>query len=61
MKVIESNEGLVKFDNGLVISSEHERDCCEHNYLDFEQMTVGREFKTMSAAQFVDAITIKDV
>jgi len=59
MKVIKNDNELVEFDNGLKLSSYHDQDCCEHNYLDFEQMTVGREFKTMNAAQFVDAITIK--
>ncbi len=60
MKVIKNSDGEVKFDNGLTLGYEHSQDCCENNYLDFEQMTIGREFKTMSAGQFVDAITIKD-
>jgi hypothetical protein len=60
MKVIKNNDESVEFDNGLKLSCDHSRDCCEHNYLDFEQLTVGRDFKTMNAAQFVGAITLKD-
>lgn len=60
MKVITMNDEIVEFDNGLKLSYDHSRDCCEHNYLDFEQMTVGREFPTMTAAEFVDSITLKD-
>lgn len=59
MKVTKSDE-QVEFDNGLKLGYKHCQSCCENNYLDFEQMTVGREFKTMNAAQFVDAITIKE-
>lgn len=30
-----NNDGIV-FDNGNTISDYHERDCCEHNFADFE-------------------------
>jgi hypothetical protein len=60
MKVIESNEDKVVFDNGLEVIGEGDVDCCANNYLDFEQLPVGAELPTMTAGQFVDAITLKD-
>lgn len=60
MKVITSEENKLEFDNGLVIEGNHSQDCCEHNYLDFEQLPVGTELPDMSAAKFVEAITIKE-
>ena len=60
MKVIVSKDDLVEFDNGLKLYSEHSQDCCEHNYLDFEQLHIGREFPNMDATAFVKAIKIKE-
>lgn len=60
MIVVKNNEETVKFDNGLVLSSDFTPDCCAVNYLDFEQLHVGREFKHMTAQEFLDAITIKE-
>lgn len=34
----------IEFDNGVIISSYHDPDCCESNYLDFSQFRVGMEF-----------------
>ena len=61
MKVIESEEGYLKFDNGLILESRHEQNCCEINYLDFEeQLPVGTELPTMTAKEFAKAIKIGD-
>lgn len=38
MKISEVNSNYIKFDNGSLITYEHERDCCEWNYADFEQI-----------------------
>lgn len=61
MKVIVCEpDDHVEFDNGLVLSIDHDQDCCEYNYLDFEQLHVGREFSDMTAGEFVDTITMKE-
>lgn len=60
MKIIKSEDSYVEFDNGLVIEGEGAMDCCELNYLDFEQFTVGTEFKTMTAEEAAKAIRVKD-
>lgn len=60
MKVIESEEGYLKFDNGLILESDHDQRCCEINYLDFEQLPVGTELPTMTAKEFAEAIKIGD-
>lgn len=60
MKVVEQNEDKVKFDNGLCVSGDGDVDCCANNYLDFEQLPVGTELPTMTAGEFLDAITLKE-
>lgn len=60
MKVIESSESYVKFDNGLEIIGDGDVDCCANNYLDFEQFEVGAEFKTLTAKGFKRAARIKE-
>ena len=60
MKVILSKEGTLKFDNGLIVVSDHDQSCCEYNYLDFEQLPVGTELPTMTAKEFAKAINIKE-
>lgn len=59
MKVIKSNEGYLEFDNGVAIQSFHENDCCEDNYLDFEQFPVGAEFPTMSAEELCKNLVLR--
>lgn len=60
MKVIVSEENELEFDNGLVVQGDHSQSCCEHNYLDFEQLPVGTELPDQTAPEFVAAIIIKD-
>lgn len=38
MKIKEVNENMILFDNGNSITFDHEQDCCEWNYADFEQL-----------------------
>ena len=38
MKIIEITSEHIKFDNGKTITYDHEQDCCEWNYADFEQL-----------------------
>lgn len=60
MKVIKNYEDVaIEFDNGLVVEGDGDVDCCAINYLDFEQLPVGTELPTMTAGEFVDAITLK--
>jgi hypothetical protein len=60
MKVIVSEESLLKFDNGLVIEGEGDQNCCEHNYLDFEQLPVGTELPDADANEFITQIVLKE-
>lgn len=38
MRIKEINESMILFDNGNSITFDHEQDCCEWNYADFEQL-----------------------
>ena len=38
MKILKLENNKLYFTNGDVISYDHEQDCCEHNYADFEQL-----------------------
>jgi len=38
MKIKEVTKDDIVFDNGNVITHDHEQDCCEHNYADFEEL-----------------------
>lgn len=60
MKVITSEENLLKFDNGLIVEGEGDEDCCAVNFLDFEQLPVGTELPTMTAGKFADKIKLKE-
>lgn len=59
MKVISNKENEVKFDNGLTLFGYHSQDCCEENYLDFDQLPVGTELPDLTATEFVAAISLK--
>ena len=61
MKVVKSFDfdGYLEFDNGVAIESFHDNDCCEENYLDFEQFVVGAEFPTMSAEELCRSLILK--
>ena len=59
MKVVESCDGYLEFDNGVAIESFHNVDCCEENYLDFEQFVFGAEFPTMSAEELCRSLVLK--
>ena len=38
MRILEVTEEHIEFDNGMKITFDHEQDCCESNYADFEQL-----------------------
>lgn len=38
MKIARYEESFLEFDNGSTITGDYEQDCCEHNYIDFEQL-----------------------
>ena len=38
MKIIEVNDEKLLFDNGSVITFDHEQDCCEFNYAQFDAL-----------------------
>jgi len=47
-KVIKVDSDSIKFDNGVLLISEHNQDCCENHYLDFTHLKLedfeGMEF-----------------
>ena len=66
MKVVKVIDGYydfvtkVVFDNGLALESDFNPDCCTYNFLDFEQLHVGREFPDMNGEEFLAAIVAKE-
>ena len=38
MKIVKVDSGAIEFDNGGMITFDHDQDCCESNYADFEQL-----------------------
>lgn len=38
MKIVKVDFGAIEFDNGNTITFDHDQDCCETNYADFEQL-----------------------
>lgn len=38
MKIKEVNVEHILFDNGMNITFDHDQDCCEYNFADFEQV-----------------------
>jgi hypothetical protein len=59
VKVTKAEDSKLEFDNGLKVIGDGDVDCCAYNYLDFEQLPVGAELSTMTAGEFIDAITLK--
>lgn len=39
-KVIKLNSESIEFDNGSILSSNHDSDCCETHYLSFGDLTI---------------------
>lgn len=37
-KIIEIKENYLKFSDGTLIEGDHDQDCCEYNYADFDQL-----------------------
>lgn len=38
MKIVAVNDKSIRFDNGKSITYDHDQDCCEFNYADFNQL-----------------------
>jgi len=55
-KVVKVEAEALEFDNGIVLKSHHESDCCESHYLDFSDLTLadfeGLEFDLTSETFF---------
>ena len=52
VKVVKVDSDSLEFDNGVVLSSDHESDCCEQHYLSLADLTIadfeGLEFDLTS-------------
>lgn len=40
LKVVKVNGESIEFENGIILSSNHDQDCCEHHYLSFEDLAL---------------------
>ena len=62
MKVAISTDGQLKFSNGFEIYSYHrDTNCCEYNYLDFEEaFKVGEEFEDLDFDEFVKRVKVNE-
>lgn len=40
MKVVKVDEDGITFENGTVLTSYHDRDCCENHWLDFSPLSI---------------------
>ena len=40
LKVVKIDSESIEFDNGVILSSYHNQDCCEHHYLCFSDLTL---------------------
>jgi hypothetical protein len=40
LKVVKIDSDSLEFDNGVVLTSDHDQDCCEYHYLSFEDLTL---------------------
>lgn len=56
LKVIKVNQESIEFDNGILLESFHEQDCCESHYLSFQHTTLedfeGLEFDLTTESFF---------
>lgn len=59
-KVKHIEDGLLEFDNGYKLSSYHEVECCEYNYIDFEGVPVGTNIPFSGLEGLKRAITSKE-
>ena len=62
VKIIEVNVLYIKFTDGHIITFDHEQDCCENNYADFEQIddiALNTEFTLPLTFEEVDGVGFK--
>lgn len=48
LKVIKVNPNSLEFDNGIILYSDHEYNCCEDHYLSLSDVTLDLEFDLTS-------------
>lgn len=60
VKVIAVTEDLLRFDDGSVLSSDHDQDCCESHYLSFADLSLkdfeGLEFDLSTSVPFFEKV-----
>lgn len=57
MRILKITEYSIEFDNGKDIRFDHDQDCCEINYADFEQLdSLARE---VDFSEFSDASKLR--
>lgn len=56
LKVVKIDSASIEFENGIMLNSEHDSDCCESHYLSFEDLKLddfdGLEFDLTGEAFF---------
>lgn len=53
MKIVSITDDFIEFDDGRRITYDHEQDCCEWNYADFNQLDdLARDYDYDSELQF---------
>jgi hypothetical protein len=40
LKVVKIDSDSLEFDNGMILLSDHDQDCCEHHYLSLSDLTL---------------------
>ncbi len=40
LKVVKIDSESLEFDNGIILTSEHDQDCCENHYLSLSDLTI---------------------
>lgn len=40
VKVVQVTDDDIRFDDGTVLESDHDQDCCEHHYLSFKDLSL---------------------
>jgi hypothetical protein len=40
LKVVKIDSDSIEFDNGVLLYSNHDQDCCEHHYLSLDDLTL---------------------
>ena len=57
MKIVKITEEAIIFDNGNTITFDHDQDCCEWNYADFQQI----DYKEIYSMEFDENLLFESV